>query len=618
MVARLDPQIAQCAALGRSPPRVGAGGADPGAPDFLAAAGPHQDGWTTRAKFDEAQQKLLCAEAQVNSAQAQVRTAQDQQSYTVLSADAPGAVTATGADRAKSSTPGRRWCRSRIRAGNAVFDVPEQLIRTGPRRPPGRPRSHQRPTGEGDRPGAGSFAPGGCRDADISSESQDHRSAGSDAAGRPFPAASNSPRPPGRGSGERAHPGGRTPRRVGGRPAEPDRLSAQHGGPALRPAAIVISRAGNRRARCHRRRADIASRPESPPPGSRVMNLQPLRMGDPAPFAGDLFHARHRGGGHRILFPARAQRRSGLHRQDHGGQAAMAGRHGQRHARADHRPYREQAPGDAEPRLSEELHERGPGHGLRQPEGSDPTAQVPDIWYQVRKKVDDIRNTAAGMSGPASMTSSATPTASFTALPQTVSLIGELRDYVDDVRKRAPRAAGHLEDRHSRRARTSELRGVLDRATRRPRDRPRRADRRAAAPRTRVSRRRVQTGDEKILVRVSGTFRSAHDILAVNFAVNGRTIRLGDIAQRHAAAPPIPPNRCSASTATRHRARHRHAQRRRRPGSRAQRRARHGRDHREPACRNRADLVADQPVTSSTPSTSSWRRCGRPSRSSLG
>ena len=41
----------------------------------------------------------------------------------------------------------------------------------------------------------------------------------------------------------------------------------------------------------------------------------------------------------------------------------------------------------------------------------------------------------------------------------------------------------------------------------------------------------VQTGDEKILVRVSGAFRSEQDVLAVNFvAKNGRIIRLGDIA----------------------------------------------------------------------------------------
>ena len=41
----------------------------------------------------------------------------------------------------------------------------------------------------------------------------------------------------------------------------------------------------------------------------------------------------------------------------------------------------------------------------------------------------------------------------------------------------------------------------------------------------------VQTGDEKILVRVSGAFRSEQDILAVNFVANGRMIRLGDIAR---------------------------------------------------------------------------------------
>src|SRR5271169_354195 len=57
-----------------------------------------KDGWTPRAKFDEAQQKLQSVQAQVDSAQAQVRTAQEQLSYTVLSADAPGAVTAKGAE----------------------------------------------------------------------------------------------------------------------------------------------------------------------------------------------------------------------------------------------------------------------------------------------------------------------------------------------------------------------------------------------------------------------------------------------------------------------------------------------------------------------------------------
>jgi multidrug efflux pump subunit AcrB len=40
----------------------------------------------------------------------------------------------------------------------------------------------------------------------------------------------------------------------------------------------------------------------------------------------------------------------------------------------------------------------------------------------------------------------------------------------------------------------------------------------------------LQTKDEKILIRVSGAFRTEQDILAVNFVANSRMIRLGDIA----------------------------------------------------------------------------------------
>jgi RND family efflux transporter MFP subunit len=43
-----------------------------------------KDGWTPRANFDEAEQKLVTAQAQVDSAQAQARIAREQQSYTVL------------------------------------------------------------------------------------------------------------------------------------------------------------------------------------------------------------------------------------------------------------------------------------------------------------------------------------------------------------------------------------------------------------------------------------------------------------------------------------------------------------------------------------------------------
>ena len=139
-----------------------------------------KDGWTPRANFDEVQQKLLTAEAQVDSAQAQVRTAREQQSYTVLSADAPGAVTATGAEPGEVVHAGQTIVQLARQGGrDAVFDVPEQLIRNRPAAgSAGRHRAHQRPTGEGDRPGAGGCAPSGFRDADISSQGWDHRSAG--------------------------------------------------------------------------------------------------------------------------------------------------------------------------------------------------------------------------------------------------------------------------------------------------------------------------------------------------------------------------------------------------------------------------------------------------------
>jgi RND family efflux transporter MFP subunit len=93
-------------------------------------------GWTPRAKFDEAQQALATAQAQVDAAQAQQRLAQDQLSYTVLVADAPGVVTAVGAEPGEVVSPGRMIVQLARQGGrDAVFDVPEQLISTGPRDP---------------------------------------------------------------------------------------------------------------------------------------------------------------------------------------------------------------------------------------------------------------------------------------------------------------------------------------------------------------------------------------------------------------------------------------------------------------------------------------------------
>jgi RND family efflux transporter MFP subunit len=93
-------------------------------------------GWTPRAKFDEAQEALLSAEAKVDAAHAEVGTAQDQLSYTVLFADAPGAVTATGAEPGEVVRAGQMIVNVARQGGrDAVFDVSEQLNRTHPRDP---------------------------------------------------------------------------------------------------------------------------------------------------------------------------------------------------------------------------------------------------------------------------------------------------------------------------------------------------------------------------------------------------------------------------------------------------------------------------------------------------
>lgn len=95
-----------------------------------------KNGWTPRAKFDDAQQALLTAQAQVDSAKAQLRTSQDQLGYTVLVADAPGAVTAVGAEPGEVVRAGAMVVQLARQAGrDAVFDVPERIIRTGPRDP---------------------------------------------------------------------------------------------------------------------------------------------------------------------------------------------------------------------------------------------------------------------------------------------------------------------------------------------------------------------------------------------------------------------------------------------------------------------------------------------------
>jgi multidrug efflux pump subunit AcrB len=163
---------------------------------------------------------------------------------------------------------------------------------------------------------------------------------------------------------------------------------------------------------------------------------------------------------------------------------------------------------------------------------STPPAQVPDIWYQVRKKVRDIRTTLPqGIVGPGfddEFGDTYGIVYGFTADGFTHR---ELRDYVDDVRKQLLElpdiskidVLGAQDERVYVEFSTEQLAGLgIDRSA---------FIAALQAQNVVTPAGVVQTGDEKIFARVSGAFRSEQDILAVNFVANNRIIRLGDIAR---------------------------------------------------------------------------------------
>jgi RND family efflux transporter MFP subunit len=92
------------------------------------------EGFTTRAQLDQATAGFRAAEAQVKSASAQVSMAQDTVGFTVLTADAPGAIVARGAEPGEVVQAGRMIVRIALDGGtDAVFEVPPQVVRSGSR-----------------------------------------------------------------------------------------------------------------------------------------------------------------------------------------------------------------------------------------------------------------------------------------------------------------------------------------------------------------------------------------------------------------------------------------------------------------------------------------------------
>jgi membrane fusion protein, multidrug efflux system len=92
-----------------------------------------RDGWTTRARHDQALDGMRAAQARVDAAQAQVSIAEDNLFFTELVADAPGAVTTVGAEPGEVIASGQMVLRLAREGGrDAVFDVPAQLMQTAP------------------------------------------------------------------------------------------------------------------------------------------------------------------------------------------------------------------------------------------------------------------------------------------------------------------------------------------------------------------------------------------------------------------------------------------------------------------------------------------------------
>src|ERR1700731_3316129 len=158
-------------------------------------------------------------------------------------------------------------------------------------------------------------------------------------------------------------------------------------------------------------------------------------------------------------------------------------------------------------------------------------AQVADIWYQVRKKVGDIRNTLPqGIVGPGFNDEFGDTYGIVYGFTADGFTDRQLRDYVVDIRKQLLQLPdiskidilGAQDERVYVEFSETQLSGLgIDRSALVSALQAQNAVTPAGI---------VQTGNEKILVRVSGAFRSEQDILAVNFVAKNRIIRLGDIA----------------------------------------------------------------------------------------
>ena len=175
--------------------------------------------------------------------------------------------------------------------------------------------------------------------------------------------------------------------------------------------------------------------------------------------------------------------------------------------------------------------------------GDTTARQIPDIWYHVRKSVADMRRTLpSGVIGPGFNDEFGDVFGIIYGITADGFTHREVKDYAEAIRSRLMRVPdvakieilGAQDEQILVEFSVRQLAGLgIDRS----------ALIAALAAQNIVSPSGIlQTGDERLTLRVSGSFESERDILAVNFVANGRLIRLRDIAQvrRSYADPPQP------------------------------------------------------------------------------
>ena len=172
-----------------------------------------------------------------------------------------------------------------------------------------------------------------------------------------------------------------------------------------------------------------------------------------------------------------------------------------------------------------------------------PKSEVPAIWYQVRKKVGDIRDTLPqGVRGPYFNDEFGDTFGNIYAFTADGFTHAELRDYVEKARQQVLRVEGvgkaellgvqpekvYVEVSHKKLASLG-IDPMLIAST-------------LEKQNTLSPAGSIETNSDRIHLRVSGDFESVESIRDIGLRANGRLFRLGDIARvyRGYADPPAP------------------------------------------------------------------------------